>query len=277
MHAQDERRPVADRRGVVGGAGPVRRADLAQHGARLRHHVGHAEAAADLHQLAARDDHLPAGRQRRQDEQRRRRVVDDDGRLGAGEAADGALGVDVAAPAMPPARGRIRGSCNRRRARATRSTAARASGARPRFVWTITPVALMTRTSDGADRPRGALRAALDELGDVAGRARRRGCRGWPPPRRGSRRSAAWPAALRADGTPAAGGAARSTGSPEAVFWTPTMPRNLDLRRARPCKRQADVEESTELAQHSERSCERGGALERTSWPWGRACRTRLE
>ena len=33
---------------------------------------------------------------------------------------------------------------------ATRAVATAASGARPRFVWTMTPVALMTATSEGA-------------------------------------------------------------------------------------------------------------------------------
>ena len=44
------------------GARPVRRPHLAQDGAGLTHHVGDPEAAADFHQLAARNDHLAAVR-----------------------------------------------------------------------------------------------------------------------------------------------------------------------------------------------------------------------
>ena len=83
---------------------PTSRSDRA----RLRHHVGHAEAAADLDQLAARDDDLAPGRQRRQHDQRRRRVVvDDDRRLGAGQPAEQRFGVDVAPSARAACRGRI--------------------------------------------------------------------------------------------------------------------------------------------------------------------------
>ena len=46
-------------------------------------------------------------------------------------------------------RGRTRGSSSRAPTSTTRSSAAAASGARPRFVWTITPVALSTRRSRG--------------------------------------------------------------------------------------------------------------------------------
>ena len=54
-----------DRRLVVGGPGAVRRADLDEARAGAREHVGDAEAAADLDQLAARDDHLAARRRAR--------------------------------------------------------------------------------------------------------------------------------------------------------------------------------------------------------------------
>ncbi len=68
--------------GAVGGA------DLHQLAARLAHHVGYAERAADLHQLAARHHHLFAGGDRRQHQQHRRRVViDDTGVLRAGQPA----------------------------------------------------------------------------------------------------------------------------------------------------------------------------------------------
>ena len=150
VHAQERRRPIADRRRIVGGAGPVGRADLAQDRARLRHDVRHAEAAADLDQLAARDDHFAPRRQRRQHEQRRRGVVvDDDRGLGAGEPAEQPLRRARRGGRARRCRGRIRGWCSRRAPRRARRRP-RASGARPRLVWRITPVALMTGCSDGA-------------------------------------------------------------------------------------------------------------------------------
>ena len=102
MHAQDERRPVGDRGRVVGHARPVGRAHLAQPRARLRHDVRHAESAADLDQLSARDDHLAAGCEGGEHEQGRRGVVVGDHRgLGAGEPAEQALGVHVPCAAPP--------------------------------------------------------------------------------------------------------------------------------------------------------------------------------
>jgi hypothetical protein len=71
-------------------------ADLAEHGARLRHDVGDAETAADLDKLAARDDRLAAGGQSRQDQQRRGGVVvGDDSGFGAGEPGEQGVGVHV--------------------------------------------------------------------------------------------------------------------------------------------------------------------------------------
>ena len=82
---------------VVGQPGAVRGADLAEARPRLRHDVGHAEAAADLDELAARDHHFASGSQRRQREQRRGGVVvHDDRGVGAGEAAEEPFGVRVA-------------------------------------------------------------------------------------------------------------------------------------------------------------------------------------
>ncbi len=70
----------------------------------MRHHVGHAEAAADFHEFAPRNNHLAAGCQRREQQQGRSGVVvDDDRRLGAGQAAQQLLGVDVAPAAGAPA------------------------------------------------------------------------------------------------------------------------------------------------------------------------------
>ena len=61
-------------------------------------------------------------------------------------------------PARARARGRTRGWSSRARPRSTRASAAAASGARPRFVWTITPVALITRRSAGCARGRSSSR-----------------------------------------------------------------------------------------------------------------------
>ena len=85
--AQDRAGVLAQRALVVGAARAVRRADLDEPGAGLRDDVGHAEAAADLDELAARDDDLPAGaRERRGGEQHRGgAVVDRERGLGAGE------------------------------------------------------------------------------------------------------------------------------------------------------------------------------------------------
>ena len=68
-----------------------------QPGAGARHDVGHAEGAADLDQLAARDDRLASLRERVEHEQHRGGIVVDDGRvLGAGQLAQQAAHVVVA-------------------------------------------------------------------------------------------------------------------------------------------------------------------------------------
>ena len=106
MHAQDDRRAIGDRGGVVGDAGPVGGADLAQDRAGLGHDVRDTKTAADLHQLTARDDDFTAGGQRRQREERRRGVVVHDHRgLGAGQAAEESLGVRV--PPSPGSCGEV--------------------------------------------------------------------------------------------------------------------------------------------------------------------------
>ena len=136
---------------VVGGARPVRRADLDEPRAGAGEHVGDAEAVADLDQLAARDDHLAALGERGEREQHRAGVVvDDERRLGAGQPAQDARRRDPGASRARRRRGRTRGSSSRAPISSTRSSAARGSGARPRFVWTITPVAF----SDAAQRGR---------------------------------------------------------------------------------------------------------------------------
>ena len=88
MHAQQHGGFRADGPLVVGGACPVRRSHLDEACARAREHVGNAEAVADLDQLAARDEHLAAFRERSQRQQHGGGVVvDDERRLGAGQPA----------------------------------------------------------------------------------------------------------------------------------------------------------------------------------------------
>ena len=87
MHAQDERRAFVDGGGIVGRPRPVRRAHLAQLGARLPQNVRNAEAAADFYELSARNDYFPPGGERGQRQQHGGGVVVDDGRiLRAGQA-----------------------------------------------------------------------------------------------------------------------------------------------------------------------------------------------
>ena len=78
---------VGGKRGaVVAGVGAVGGADLDDARPGPRHDVGHPEGAADLDQLAARDDRLAALRQRVQGEEHGGGVVvDDGGVLGAGQ------------------------------------------------------------------------------------------------------------------------------------------------------------------------------------------------
>ena len=141
---------VAERALVVGQPRAVRRPDLDQPRARLGDHVRHAEAAADLDQLPARDDDLAArpGQRRGRQQRRARAVVDREARLGAGQLAQQRLDVRVPRAARAGRQVQLEVRVARGR-RATASRAAAASGARPRFVCTITPVALSTRRSDG--------------------------------------------------------------------------------------------------------------------------------
>ena len=125
MDAQEQRRAIADRRGVVGRARAVGRADLAERRAGLRA-SRRGRGSRRRSRPARRARRSPrALRQRRQHQQRRRGVVvDDDGGLGAGEVAEQRLGVHVAAAARAARRGRIRGSCSRAPISAMRSSAA---------------------------------------------------------------------------------------------------------------------------------------------------------
>ena len=138
---------LGERRLEVRRAGAVRRADLDEPGAGAPHDLGDAHAAPDLHELAARDEHAAAAREADRERQRGRVVVRDERILARPSARRGA----------PPPRGSgsprrpvSRSSSSRTgsaAARAAASIAAAGHAARPRFVWTMTPVALMTETS----------------------------------------------------------------------------------------------------------------------------------
>ena len=86
MDLHDRRGVGTDRRGVVLEMRAIGGADLDQSAAGAGHDVGNAEGAADLDQLAARDDDLAPVGQRVQHQQHGGSVVVDGGRgLGAGE------------------------------------------------------------------------------------------------------------------------------------------------------------------------------------------------
>ena len=83
---QEQRGLVGDRLLVIRRMRAVRRPDLLEHGAALGHDLRNPEGAADLNQLAARDDHFLAVRERVERQQHGGGVVvDHGGGLGAGE------------------------------------------------------------------------------------------------------------------------------------------------------------------------------------------------
>ena len=153
VHAKQDGGALADRTLVVLDPRAVRRADLDEAGSRAREHLGNPEAVADLDELAARDE---TSRPSASAATARRTAA--------------ALLLTTSA-ASAPVRSRSRGATwswreprvpsSRSYSRfeyppATswmRSRARAASGARPRFVWTMTPVALRTRRSLGAAVP----------------------------------------------------------------------------------------------------------------------------
>ena len=97
MHLEEHPRGGPDRALVIGEMRAIRGAHLAQERAALRHDLVHAEAAADLDQLAAREECLAAvGHRVEGEDERRRAVVDDERVLGAGELAEQRRAVHVA-------------------------------------------------------------------------------------------------------------------------------------------------------------------------------------
>ena len=102
VNAQQRGGCRADGIDVVGQMSAVGRAHLHQAGAAGLQHVGDAKAAADLHQLSARNDHLAIARQRHQAKQHGRCVVVDHQRiLRPGEAAQQVNCMDIARAALP--------------------------------------------------------------------------------------------------------------------------------------------------------------------------------
>jgi hypothetical protein len=97
VHLEDEGGVGPDGARVVRAAGPVGGSHLDQPAPGLGHDLGHPEAAADLDQLAARDDDLAAPGQGRQGEQHRGRVVvDDEAGFGTARPGEQRAGVLVA-------------------------------------------------------------------------------------------------------------------------------------------------------------------------------------
>src|SRR5437867_3946519 len=89
MDAEDRPRLVRYRSRVIPRVCAVGRTDLDELRARPREHVRDPEPAADLDELAARDDDLALpGERRQREEDRGRAVVHDDGVLGAGDLGD---------------------------------------------------------------------------------------------------------------------------------------------------------------------------------------------
>ena len=168
------------------------------------------------------------GQRRRREQHGAGAVVDDDRRLGAGQLAQQRPDVGVAAAARRRCRGRARGCCSPSAARPPPRAPPPASGARPRLVWTITPVALITRRSEGRlERAEQLARRARCRLGSSPPAAPARIARGArrspggprPPPARGARRARPRARGPRAalSGS-AAGVVAPCTHSPSSFF-----------------------------------------------------------
>ena len=177
-HLEDRGGARVERLGVVVRRRPVRRPDLEEGRAALARGSRDAEVAADRDELAARDgDFLPVRERVEGEEERGGRVRDREG-------------VDVARGPARRARARSGRTCSPRRprapvarsnssvekpaARAAASTAAGASGARPRFVWRRTPVAFTTRAGPARGAPRGARTRRAGSLAPPKGRPARR-------------------------------------------------------------------------------------------------------
>src|ERR1035441_5455958 len=134
VRSQQRARLRANRRPVVAQASAVSGPNLDQPRAGLDDHLGNPEGAPDLDQLATGDDPLPPATGERR-----------------GRAQSGRWTCPWREPRSPVARSSSR-LLYPMAARATAARAAGASGARPRFVCTTTPVAFSTRRSEGSRR-----------------------------------------------------------------------------------------------------------------------------
>ena len=146
---------------------------------------------------------LASARERGEHQQRRGGVVVDDHRgLGAGQPAEQRSAWTSRAAARPAREVVFEVACSRRRARAMRSTAAAAAARGRDSCGRSTPVALITRRSDGADAARragrrrrasigGSPRRPARDLASAPGGATR------PPPRRAARRRSGLAAVAR--------------------------------------------------------------------------------
>ena len=101
MDAQQRSGPLAQRIAIVVEIGPVGGADLSESRLRGLEDVRNAEAIADLHQLAARDNHFPVAGEFVQYEEDRSGVVVDYQRRSAEQAFQQRTAMPVA-PAPPP-------------------------------------------------------------------------------------------------------------------------------------------------------------------------------
>ena len=100
VHLHQQRGVSADGGGVIAQMGAVGGAGFAQYAVGARHDFGHAERAADFHQLAPGDDDFaPRGQGVEHEQHRRGIVVDHGGGLGAGEFAQRRLEMAVAVAA----------------------------------------------------------------------------------------------------------------------------------------------------------------------------------
>ncbi len=110
VHLHQRRGARVDCLLVIARMRAIGRADFFQFAACARHDVRNAERAADLDQLAARDDHFLFGRERVQDEiDRRSVVVHDDGGFGARQTAAASASTWLSrSPRAPPPRSNSR-------------------------------------------------------------------------------------------------------------------------------------------------------------------------
>ena len=159
VDAQDEPGPaVGEGRLEVGDARPVRRPDLDQPRAGAPHDLRDPDAAADLDELAAATPRRRPGRPARPRARRPPRCCSTTSASSAPVRATRCV-LGLAEPRAAPAGRAVQleeASSPRPRPRGA-SIAARGHGARPRLVWTMTPVALMTpaRARRRARGPRG--------------------------------------------------------------------------------------------------------------------------